>query len=108
MIDIQSYEESTVVCQLSGHLDVTTSIHLRHLLSEILEPGIHLVIDLGQVSSITAVGVSALVGIVRRVISLGGTTRLCNATPRVRWYLSLVGADRVLGQSCVPVRPDAA
>jgi anti-anti-sigma regulatory factor len=72
------------------------STELRHVIGDLLVPGVNVVIDLRHVSYAEAIGLSALVGSVRRLRSVGGTTSIRNANPRLRWHLGLVGADRLV------------
>jgi anti-anti-sigma factor len=54
------------------------------------------VVDLRHVESMDAAGVSALANSFRLVRSLGGTARVCNTRPGLRWRLELVGIERPL------------
>jgi anti-anti-sigma factor len=93
VIGSHPYAQSTIVCP-SGNLDMAGSAELRHLIAGLLVPGVKVVIDLRHVSHAEAVGLSALVGSVRRVRSVGGMAAIHNANPRLRWHLGLIGADR--------------
>jgi anti-anti-sigma factor len=95
VIDICTCAESTIVCP-SGDIDMAGSTELRHLIGDLLVPGVNVVIDLRHVNYAEAIGLSALVGSVRRVRSVGGRTSIRNANPRLRWHLGLIGADRLL------------
>jgi anti-anti-sigma factor len=87
--------DSSVVYSPSKNLDVEGSIPFRHAIASILKPGVNLVLNLSNVERVDAIGASAVVGSIRRVKAAGGTVRICNANPRVAWYLKLVGADRL-------------
>jgi anti-anti-sigma factor len=87
--------DSSVVYSPSRDLDLEGSIGFRHAIASILKPGVNLVLNLSNVERIEAIGASAVVGSIRRVKAAGGTVRICNANPRVAWYLKLVGADRL-------------
>jgi anti-anti-sigma factor len=60
------------------------------------------VVDLRHVESMNAAGVSALTDSFRRVRTLGGTARVCNTRPDLRWRLELVGLERPLVGSSIP------
>jgi anti-anti-sigma factor len=75
------------------------AVSLRHAIHDSLQPGVVIVIDLSRVDFIDAVGMSALVGSVRRVRAVGGEAQICNATPQVRQRMELVGVYRLLTHS---------
>ena len=108
MIEIEHQHDSTVLCRPSGDLDLPGSLTLRHVLADILRPGLKVVIDLRHVRVVDAVGVSALVGTGRRVRSVGGTARIINTNPRLRCLLRSVGAGQLLAEPFVTSSPDAA
>jgi anti-anti-sigma factor len=64
---------------------------LRHDVRGSVGPGIEIVIDLSPVEFIDAVGMHAVVGSVRLAQAYGSTARVCNARPRVRRLMELVG-----------------
>jgi anti-anti-sigma factor len=107
MIEIVTLNESSIVCRPLGDLDFRSSISLRHVVGDILRPGLHLVVDMSRVAAIDAVGLSALVGTARRVRAIEGTMVIRNVCPRIHWLLDLVGLDRLLAGSLggeVPIR----
>ena len=108
MIQIENCEDSTTVVRLSGDLDLVSSFHLRHVVCDLLEPGLNLVIDLRHVGTIEAVGVSALIGSVRRVRASGGKAQVVNAKPRVRWLFQILGLDQLIEPLTVMQRPGVA
>ena len=79
------------VCRPRGDLDWRTSVALRQVIHDALSPGAVVVIDLGRVRYIDAVGLSAMGSILRQARSVGATVRLCNIDPQVRWWMDLVG-----------------
>jgi stage II sporulation protein AA (anti-sigma F factor antagonist) len=96
---------SSAVCRPRDDLDWLNAFPLRRALSDLLQPGVQIVIDLGRVSWIDATGVSALMESIRRVTAVGGTVRICHMSPEVRRRLELVGVDRfVLGWPAVDGR----
>jgi anti-anti-sigma factor len=101
MITVQSRPESIVVFP-SGHLGLDRSFSLRHVIGQVLEPGLNVVIDLRHVLSVDAEGLSALAGSARRVRAVGGTACVANANPRVRWLLGLIGLERYIAASPEP------
>jgi hypothetical protein len=67
--------DCSIVCRPSGGLDWIGAVSLRHAIHDWLRPGLDLIIDLSRVDFIDAVGMSALVGCVRRVRAGGGEAR---------------------------------
>lgn len=108
MIQIENCQDNTTVLRLSGDLDLISSFHLRHVVYDILEPGLDLVIDLRRVRTIDAVGVSALIGSVRRVRASGGRARVTNAKPRVRWLFHTLGVEQLVEPIAMVQRPGVA
>jgi anti-anti-sigma factor len=66
------------------------------------------VVDLRHVESIDAAGVGALAQSFRLVRTLGGTARVCNTRPHLRWRLELVGIERPLERTSRPRYSGAA
>jgi anti-anti-sigma factor len=64
---------------------------LRHVIGDLLRPGVEITIDLSRVEFIDAVGISAIVGSVRRVRAVGGRVHICRPSPPVRWRLEVAG-----------------
>ena len=91
--------DSRIVCRPCGGLDWIGAVSLRHALHDSLRPGVHIIIDLSRVDFIDAVGMSALVGSVRRVRAVGGEAQICNATSQVRQRMELVGVYHLLTHS---------
>jgi anti-anti-sigma factor len=91
--------DSRIVCRPSGGLDWIGAVSLRHAIHDSLRPGVHIIIDLSRVDFIDAVGMSAVVGSVRRVRAVGGEARICNATSQVRQRMEMVGVYRLLTHS---------
>ena len=83
--------DCSIVCRPSGGLDWISAVSLRHAIHDSLRPGVDILIDLSRVDFIDAVGMSALLGCVRRVRAVGGEALICNATPHVRQRMQLVG-----------------
>jgi anti-anti-sigma factor len=108
MIQIENCQDSTTIVRLSGDLDLVSSFHLRHVVCDILEPGLNLVIDLRHVRTMDAVGVSALLGSIRRVRASGGKAQVRNAQPRVRWLFQILGVDQLTEPLDVMQRPGVA
>jgi anti-anti-sigma factor len=72
-------------------LDWIEAMSLRHILHDVLRPGSKVLIDMSQVDHIDAVGMSALVGSIRRVKAVAGKVELLNIRAHVRRRLELVG-----------------
>lgn len=86
MIELEAGAESTVICRPIGDLDLERSFLFRHVISDLLEPGVKIVIDLERVERVDAVGLSALVGAIRRVNAVAGEAWIVNAAPEVHRY----------------------
>ena len=79
MIDTYVGSDFSIVCRPTGCLDWTGAAALRHAVHNVLCPEINLHIDLRHLNFVDAVGMSALVGSVRRVRAVGGKARIQNA-----------------------------
>jgi anti-anti-sigma factor len=94
MIDIKTRPDTTLECKPLGATDWRSSITLRHAVHEAMCRGQKIIINLGQVAYIDAVGLSAIIGIVRQAPAVGATVELSNARPPVRRRIDLVnGGD---------------
>ena len=87
MIEIESSGDSAVILRPIGDLDFGSSFHYRHVVDDLVRPSLNLTIDLGQVGSVDSFGLSALVGTIRRLASVGGRASIRNAPPRIHWIL---------------------
>ena len=101
-------EDSTIVCRPPGGLDWIGAVSLRHVIHDSVRPGVHVIIDLSRVDFIDAVGMSALVGSVRRVRAFGGDAQICNPSSYVRRRLESVGVYGLLTHSSARNRNDVA
>ncbi|MGP8205705.1 MAG: STAS domain-containing protein [Acidimicrobiales bacterium] len=99
MIDTYVGSDFSIVCRPTGCLDWTGAAALRHAVHNVLCPEINLHIDLRHLNFVDAVGMSALVGSVRRVRAVGGKARIQNASPAVRRRLQIVGVYEFLTSS---------
>jgi anti-anti-sigma factor len=102
VIEIQTCPDDSVICRLSGDLDWQEATCLCHVIHDLLRPELDVVLDLHEVAFIDAVGISALVGCLRRVRVAGGTAHISRANPRLQWILEVVGIPRLIGQSRDP------
>ena len=91
VVEMHICEDMSMVCSPVGTLDWIGAVPLRHVIHDSLRPGVQVVIDLSQVDDIDAVGMSALVGSIRRVHAAGGHAEIRNPTRTVRRRLELVG-----------------
>jgi anti-anti-sigma factor len=95
MIETTS-SNSSFVMKVWGNLDWMGAVTMRHVVEHSLQPGMRTVIDLSHTDAIDAVGISALLGTVRRVRATGGSACICNVPARVRRYVDLAGATQIL------------
>jgi anti-anti-sigma factor len=107
VIETQLLAGSSIVCRPSGSLDWIAAVSLRHVIGDLLRPGVAVIIDLSRVEFIDAVGISAIVGSVRRVRAGGGRAEVCGASPQVRRRLELAGVDRLV-MRCSPTNGNDA
>ena len=96
MIEVRLGPGPSIVCRPCGELDWANAVSLRRFISGALRPGTEVVIDLGDIGRIDAVGLSALVGSVRRVRASGGKARVSNPRPQVQRRMQLVGVHGLL------------
>jgi anti-anti-sigma factor len=99
MIETRLTGESSAILKVWGNLDWSGAVILRHLVSDLVRPNLQLVIDLDHLEDLDGVGVSALLGTVRRLRAIGGTTRFQNFPARLRPYLQASGASEILGRT---------
>lgn len=85
-----------------GNLDWTGSMLLRQVIDDLLRPGTHIVIDLSHADAIDGVGISALVGTVRRVRAVEGTTQIRNVPANVRHTMDLAGVSQLVAPAPAP------
>jgi anti-anti-sigma factor len=96
MIDLEVNDTETAICRPIGVLDVITAPNLRHAIAEVAKAGHDLVLDLSGVQAIDAVGVSALVGSVRRIRALGHSVEVIATPLCVARVLQLAGVEELL------------
>ena len=101
MIETHIRQDETVACKPSGDLDWRTSVSFRHAVHDALRPGAHVLIDLSQVSLIDAVGLSAIVGTLRRARAVGALLRV---QQHAAAGAPAHGAGRLWGAGRVPGR----
>ena len=106
MIETELHSEG-VVCTPWGDLDWASATTFRHVMSDLLQPGTDILIDLRHVDTIDAGGVSALVGFARRAHSIGCRASIRNATPELCGRLRRLGLQWILDSS-IPNGNDAA
>ncbi|NJC66647.1 STAS domain-containing protein [Planosporangium flavigriseum] len=91
--------DGTVVVDVRGELDLASTATLREDLSAEVSamrpPGV--VVDLGLVTFIDSIGLSALIGVQRDISSTGVAMRVVNPSPLVARMLHVAGVDEGLG-----------
>ena len=108
MIGMHACSDSRIICCPVGDLDQAIAGSLRRLVSDTVRSGVEILIDLRDVGYMDAAGVSALADCVRLVRAVGGTARVCNPSPRVRWRLELLGIESPQTLSSTAVDHSAA
>jgi anti-anti-sigma factor len=87
---------STITAAVVGELDEATAPTLVSRVTEAMEPGRHLVIDLGGLTFCGSAGLSALILIEREASSDETTLSVARPTPFVRQLLEMAGLDRLV------------
>ncbi|MFC4910869.1 STAS domain-containing protein [Actinomadura gamaensis] len=83
-VEHRAVRELTVV-KISGEIDVFTSPRLREMLLDIIDNGgLHLVVDLGEVTFLDSTGLGVLVGIYHRLRARDGSMSFMGVNDRVR------------------------
>ncbi|WP_067485688.1 STAS domain-containing protein [Actinomadura hibisca] len=78
-------EQDLTVVTISGEIDVFTSPRLRELLLDIIDNGgVHLVVDLSEVTFLDSTGLGVLVGIYHRLRARDGSMSFMGVNDRVR------------------------
>ncbi|TDD68256.1 STAS domain-containing protein [Actinomadura rubrisoli] len=79
-------EKGLTVVKISGEIDVFTSPRLREALLDIIDNdgGLHLVVDLGEVTFLDSTGLGVLVGIYHRLRARDGSMSFMGVNDRVR------------------------
>lgn len=95
MIEIENRGDSALILRPIGDLDIASSFHYRHVVDDLLRPSLDVTIDLGEVGSVDSFGLSALVGTIRRVASVGGRASIRNAPPGIDWFLHPFDVNRL-------------
>ena len=83
------------VVPLSGDIDLATAPALRARLTDLLDGGCSLVLDLRELRFIDSTGLGVLVGALRRVRADGRELRLAGPPPGVHRVFSVTGLDHV-------------
>lgn len=93
MVKTETYPDGVVCLRPAGDLDWSNATALRHAVHSILRPHVRVELDLQDVESIDAVGLSALVGSVRLIRSIPGEVRVSHMPPAVRLRIELLCID---------------
>jgi anti-anti-sigma factor len=99
MIESYTCADGRVRLRAFGEFSGATAVSLRHLIADLVGPGVMVIIDLRRVERIDAEGLSALVGTVRRTRSVGGDAQVINARPELKTTFELAGVYEVLLRS---------
>lgn len=108
MIESELLADGSILCRPLGSLDWIGSMILRHELAVHMRPGFDVVIDLSRVDSIDSVGISVIMGSIRRARSSGSRCEVRGVSPRVRGNMELAGVYQLVRRSPAPNRDDAA
>ena len=82
---------------LSGRLDADTTNQFADVLNGSIDRGEHkIILDLGDLSYVSSVGLRALIVGAKRVAPLGGKIVLCKAQPQILKLLEIAGFTSIL------------
>lgn len=98
----QTAEPGVVVLTVAGELDILSSPRLRAVLGG-FAAGDHVVIDCAGVEFIDSTGLNMIVVQAKRLLELGGSLRLRNASAAVRHVLELSGLIRLVESTNSPL-----
>lgn len=93
MIKTETYPDGVVCLRPVGDLTWDSATALRHAVHDVLSPSMLVELDLQDVASIDAVGLSALLGSVRLIRSVAGEVQVSNIPPAVQSRLDMLGID---------------
>jgi anti-anti-sigma factor len=99
MIYTYTTSDDGLVCKPWGNLDFSSSFALRHVVHDALDRQTRVLIDLSRVESIEAVGLSAIIGCLRRGRTLGAIVQVANVSPQVRRRIDMMGATRAFADT---------
>ena len=87
---------------VDGDIDVATSDLLRADISQLVDSGPNLILDLNEVSFMDTVGISALLATRTAVMEHGGTLAVRNPSSTVRQVLEMTGLYTMLTEATQP------
>lgn len=96
MFGIHVDSGSMVVCKPTGDLDWMAACAFRRAAHGALRSGVDVLIDLSDGEEVDSMGLSALLGVVRRARAMGGSARVVNVAPAVRRKMELADIYEVL------------
>lgn len=85
----------TVVTLQAEYLDAGNAKEFKRDFAALVEPGAHMVLDLGRVQVVDSSGCGAILSCLRQLKSVGGDLKLCAVTRPVRSLFELVRMHRV-------------
>jgi anti-sigma B factor antagonist len=88
--------DDRVVLAVAGELDIGTAERLRLAVGQHVRPGLHVTLDLAQVTFCDSTGLAALVGLYKRLTATDGRLVLHAPIPRVLNLLTVTGLNRVI------------
>lgn len=94
MVETFVQTNAGTICRPWGDLNWNTSLALRHAVHDAIRPGGAVIVDLSRVTAIDAVGLSTVVGCLRRARAVGASILIRNARPPVQARLDLVIVGR--------------
>jgi len=94
--------DDSVVVHVDGDIDVATSDLLRADISQLVDSGPNLILDLNEVSFMDTVGISALLATRSAVMEHGGSLAVRNPSSTVRRVLEMTGLYTMLTEATQP------
>lgn len=85
-------KDGIIIIRLSGDMDTQTCLEFSDFFRELSQPeGIHLLIDLQNLTYINSLGVGTLIGNIQRIQSRKGAVCFLKTSPEVEHVFNLAG-----------------
>jgi anti-sigma B factor antagonist len=94
--------DDSVVVHIDGDIDVATSDRLREEMSQLVDSGPNLVLDLNEVAFMDTIGISTLLATRSSVMEHGGSLAVRNPSSTVRRVLEMTGLYTLLTEAPQP------
>ncbi|MAG55458.1 MAG: anti-anti-sigma factor [Planctomycetes bacterium] len=92
----ESIDGIVVVTLAEGTLDAETVKAFRQEVQDQIQPGVRMMLDLGNVTFVDSAGLGAILSCLRRLNAAGGDLKLGNISAPVRSMFEMVRMHRVI------------